>query len=163
MSSSISLCCPVSLPPHLLCPSTACCADLLWERKSRMGRGRDEADQFWRIPSHSTSIHPFRHAISPPTNIPYRVSRPVLASVFPVELQEDERRQCNTHTHTRTAKSFPLSCSFTNILPLILLPLQFYFVNCLPFFPLICFLIFLLHSNSCSAMQCMFVCAHYRP
>ncbi len=59
-------------------------------------------------------------SLSPPTRIPSSESHYVLASVFPVELQEDEGERhcvpCNTHPAKFTPSS-PLS-SFTHILPL---------------------------------------------
>lgn len=77
--------------------------------------------------SFSSYLHPSPlPSLSPSTRVPSSESHPVLASVFPVELQEDKgKRHCvpmlHTHTHTQPSSSPPPFSSFTHILPLFLL------------------------------------------
>ena len=77
----------------------------------------DEADRFWRVPSHPTSIP----SSSPPTRVPSSESHHALVSVFPVELQEDGGESDTaprvTHTHPSSSPP-PFSSSSSSILPL---------------------------------------------
>ena len=73
-------------------PCSACCAYLVPERRKRRWRMR---------PTNSGGFHLLPPSLSPPSRIPSSESHHALASMFPVELQEDEGERhcvpCNTH------------------------------------------------------------------
>lgn len=71
----------------------------------------DEADPFWRVSSHPTSISPRCHSRPPPSRVPSSESRNVLASV------RRRTRKGGTVTNTQPSSPPPSPCTHPLFLP----------------------------------------------